>query len=118
MIRALNYTNRTADGYLADWLAIPESDAQVRATSNFGDKPLIVLSAGEHGMPAEMRATLEAQWLEFQKELASLSTNHSHRIYPQASHSSLLTSEKDAQLTTRAILDLVNAVRTDQPLAE
>ena len=47
-----------------------------------------------------------------QNELAALSTNSDHQLLPNASHS-MLTEDKDtAARSSRAINEVVNAVRT------
>ena len=51
-----------------------------------------------------------------QNELAALSTNSVHRLLPNATHS-MLTEDKDtAARSSRAITEVVNAVRTSTAL--
>lgn len=76
--------------------------------TDFGDKPLVVLTAG-----AETDATHNAA----QTKLATLSTNSSHRVVDGASHPGLIMDEQYAKVTTRAVLDVVASVRSAAPLA-
>jgi hypothetical protein len=80
----------------------------VRDTQSLGDKPLAVVSAGEQ----------PAGWLELQEELAVLSSNSVHRTVDGAKHESLLYNRRDAQVTSMAIVEVVEAVRNDQPLTQ
>ena len=52
-----------------------------------------------------------------QDELASLSTNIDHRLLANATHESLLENEATAAQSSDAILDVVNAIRTGNPIA-
>jgi len=47
-----------------------------------------------------------------------LSTNTSHRTVDGAAHAELVANQADATQTTKAILDVVAAVRSNEPLAE
>jgi len=100
----------------------PERDAQVRATGNLGDKPLVVLSAGDHshdfaaGVSPAARTRFERTWHNLQSELAALSTDSTHLVVEGAGHSTLQTDREDAQVTSAAILQVVEAVHTDRPL--
>jgi hypothetical protein len=76
--------------------------------TDFGDKPLIVLTAGADTDGAHNAA---------QEKLATLSTNSSHRVIEGASHPALILDQRYAQATTQAILDVVSSVRNSQPLA-
>ena len=65
-------------------------------------------------MTAEKDA--EGGWMAAQNELAALSTNSVHQVLPNASHS-MLTEDKDtAARSSRAINEVVNAVRTKTAL--
>ena len=76
--------------------------------TDFGDKPLVVLTAG-----AETDPTHDAA----QTKLATLSTDSSHRVVEGASHAGLIMDERYAKATTRAVLDVVASVRSAAPLA-
>src|SRR5829696_9164849 len=100
----------------------PERDAQVRATGDLGDKPLVVLSAGDHsrdfaaGVSPAGRTRFEHTWHTLQSELAALSTDSNHRVVEGAGHSTLQTDREDAQETIAALVRVVKAVRSDEPL--
>lgn len=88
-----------------EFRAILETSAQVRDTDGLGDKPLVVISAGE-STPGNFPASY---WLELQGELAALSPNSLHRVVEGATHESLLFEKHDAQVTSAAILKVVDA---------
>ncbi|MGZ4664171.1 MAG: alpha/beta fold hydrolase [Frankiaceae bacterium] len=81
---------------------------QGAALQNFGDKPLVVLTAGI-GSDATHQAA--------QNHLATLSTNSAHHIV-QAVHEDLITNERAAAETTQGILDAVQAVRSHAPVRQ
>jgi pimeloyl-ACP methyl ester carboxylesterase len=88
---------------------IPAALAQAQALQSLGSKPLIVVTA-----------PIDAQkgWLVLQVEMTKLSTNSVQRVIPNASHASLVLNKADAVASSQAILDVVTAVRTAQPLAQ
>jgi hypothetical protein len=51
-----------------------------------------------------------------QQELSALSPNSIHRVVEGATHESLLYDKGDSQVTSAAIEQVVDAVRTDRPL--
>jgi hypothetical protein len=56
-------------------------------------------------------------WTEQQDRLAALSTDSVHRVVNGASHEALVGEEAPAATTSQAILEVVSAVRTGQPLS-
>ena len=93
-----------------EFRATPETSAQVLlSTQSLGDKPLAVITAGEQQEPI---------WFELQEELAALSSDSVHRVVEGATHGSLLDDQRDAQVTSMAILEVVEAVRNGQPLMQ
>jgi hypothetical protein len=80
---------------------------QASALTSLNGKPLIVLTADEAAAD---------QWQSKQDHLATLSTNNLHR-HANATHASLLEDEADAAVASKAIHDVVVAVRTSRPLA-
>jgi pimeloyl-ACP methyl ester carboxylesterase len=106
-VEALNPSMRQVGTTADEFRATPETTAQARAADVPGDKSLAVVSAGKQS-PA---------WLELQDELATLSSESTHRVVEGASHTSLLDDRNDATATSAAILDVVEAVGDDQPLA-
>ena len=71
-----------------------------------GDKPLAVISPGQQS----------SSWLEMQDELVALSSESIHRVVDGATHESLLYDKGDSQVTSAAIEQVVDVVRTDRPL--
>ncbi len=106
LIEAFNSSTRHLSFTVEEFRATPETNAQVRATGSLGDKPLAVISAGEQS----------PSWLDMQEELAALSPDSIHRVVDGANHESLLYEKHDAQETSAAIVEVVEAVRNDQPL--
>jgi Ca2+-binding RTX toxin-like protein len=80
---------------------------QAASLEDFGDKPLIVLTAGSGH---------DAAWFAAQDDLASLLTNSAHRVIDGATHSDLILEEDAAAATSQAILDVVSSVRSAGPL--
>ena len=81
---------------------------QASALTSLNGKPLIVLTADE--------GVTDDQWQSKQDRMATLSTNSLHR-HANATHASLLDDEADAAVASKAIHDVVVAVRTSRPLA-
>jgi pimeloyl-ACP methyl ester carboxylesterase len=105
-IEAFNSSTQQVSTTAQEFRATLETSAQVRSTQSLGDKPLAVISAGEQS----------PGWLEMQDELAALSSNSIHRVVEGATHESLLYDKGDAQVTSAAIDQVVEAVRTDRSL--
>jgi pimeloyl-ACP methyl ester carboxylesterase len=105
-IEAFNSSTQQVTTTVEEFSATPETSAQVRSMGSLGETPLAVISAG----------TQSPSWLETQEELAALSSNSIHRIVEGATHESLLYDKGDSQLTSAAIEQVVEAVRTDRPL--
>src|SRR5215210_1177768 len=105
-IEAFNSSTQQVVTTVEEFRATPETNAQVRNAGSLGDKPLAVVSAGEQS----------PGWLEMQDELATLSPNSIHRVVEGATHESLLYDKGDAQVTSAAIEQVVEAARTGRPL--
>ena len=105
-IEAFNASTQHVVTTVEEFRATPETTAQARSAQSLGEKPLAVISAGAQ----------PSGWLEMQDELATLSPNSIHRVFEGATHVSLLYDEGDAQVTSAAIEQVVEAVRTDRPL--
>ena len=59
----------------------------------------------------------EPSWLKRQDKLATLTSSNSiHRVVEGATHESLLYDKGDAQVTSAAIEQVVEAARTGRPL--
>jgi hypothetical protein len=80
---------------------------QGQQVTSFGDKPLIVVTAGKDA---------QAGWLPLQDKMAQLSSNRVHRILPDVSHASLIEDHHDSGYASSAIIDVVHAVRSGAPL--
>jgi pimeloyl-ACP methyl ester carboxylesterase len=105
-IDALSPSTRQVSTTALELRATPQTTTQTRSLRSLGDKPLAVVSAG----------TQEPEWLDLQDDLATLSPNSIHRVVEGAKHTSVVYDRSDAQATSAAIVDVVQAVRKDQPL--
>jgi pimeloyl-ACP methyl ester carboxylesterase len=112
--RAWFASARSKDAYVAE-MGAPDRDAQVRATRTLGALPLVVLTAANHTAEfGAQAAEVEPLWLQMQTELAELSSNTRHVVVEGSTHSSL--QAKDAAVTSSAIEDVVQSVRSGQTL--
>lgn len=59
----------------------------------------------------------EGGWMAAQEELAALSTNSDHRVVADVTHAMVTENQTAAAQSSRAILDVVNSVRTGTPVA-
>ncbi|MDQ3827609.1 MAG: hypothetical protein M3325_18555, partial [Actinomycetota bacterium] len=109
---AFNYSTRQSATAAEEFGAIVVTSTQVRGTGSLGDKPLVVISAGER-TPGNFPASY---WLKLQDELATLSSNSLPRVLEGATHESLLFEKHDARETSAAIREVAGAARNDQPL--
>lgn len=105
--RAVWATARQARSALDEWVGAPDLMKQARALETLGARPLIVVTAAQDAQDG---------WMPLQNELARLSANSAHRVLPTTSHMSLVLNRADAALASRAILDVVGAVRTSAAL--
>ncbi len=80
--------------------SIPATLQEAQALTSFGDRPLIVVTAGSEQ---------QRGWIEASDQMAKMSTNSAHRVITQATHDSLISGD-DASTSSRAILDVVAAV--------
>jgi pimeloyl-ACP methyl ester carboxylesterase len=83
------------------------SMGQAASLTDFGDKPLVVLTAGDGS---------DATWTARHEDLAALSTNSVHRVIDGASHATMIADQGDSAATTQAVLDVVSSVRSEEPL--
>ena len=91
-----------------EYLQANASAGQAAALDDFGDKPLVILTAGSGS---------DADTIAAHDDLTALSTNSAHRLVDGATHESLILEQQDAAATTQAILDVVSSVRSREPLA-
>ena len=98
---------RQVRSFADELIESPAAMAQAKALTDLAGKPLAVVTAGRGHDDA---------WRSDQNDLATLSTNTTHRVVTGATHASLLEAEHDAEASSRAISDVVAAARTHQPL--
>jgi pimeloyl-ACP methyl ester carboxylesterase len=107
-VRASLATASNLRSTIDEYVQANASVQQAASLRDFGDKPLVVLTAGVGS---------DATHLAAQDHLATLSTDSVHRVIDGATHEDLVAAEKYAAATSRAILGVVSAVRTGGPLA-
>jgi pimeloyl-ACP methyl ester carboxylesterase len=107
--RASSATASSMRSTIDEYIQANASGEEAAALRSFDDKPLVVLTAGI-GSDATHSAA--------QNHLATLSTNSAHRTIAGASHEGLIGDEDGAAATTRAILDVVQAVRSHAPVRQ
>jgi len=107
-VKASTATAATLRSTLEEYARANASMVQAASLRDFSNKPLMVLSAGVGSA---------ADWPQKQERLAALSTDSVHRVVDGASHEALVGEETHAATTSRAILEVVSAVRTGQPLS-
>ena len=107
-LRASTATAATLRSTIEEYARANASMDEAASLRDFGDKPLMVLSAGVGSA---------ADWSQKQDRLAALSTDSVHRVVDGASHEGLVGDATHAATTSRAILEVVSAVRTGQPLS-
>jgi pimeloyl-ACP methyl ester carboxylesterase len=72
-------------------LDLVKSAAEAEASPGFGDRPLVVLTAGDRaavteGLPAPLAAELDSIWMELQTGLVGLSTKGRQHVVDGATH--------------------------------
>ena len=105
--RAFWATARQARSQHDEWAEAPRLMRQARALQSFNDRPLIVLTAARGAQDG---------WMPLQDAYAKLSSNSEHRILPNTAHADLNMNQGDAHESSRAIWDVVMAVRTGRSL--
>ena len=117
-ITALTASTTSMTTIAAELSAFPATAAQVRAASDLGDLPVVVLTSEDAyvAFSGELDVQANRVWKDLQTELAALSSNSVHREIAGTTHESLVNTERDAQATSTAIRQVVEAVRTGQPL--
>jgi pimeloyl-ACP methyl ester carboxylesterase len=107
-IRASAATPSNIQSTINEYVQANSSSRAAATLVSFADKPLVVLTA-EVGS--------DAAWMTAQEHLATLSSNHAHRVIDGANHAGLLFEEQGAAATTQAILDVVASTRNNEPLS-
>jgi hypothetical protein len=97
----------TAEGrqFVRDVKQMPAQLNRAAKLTSLGDHPLGVVTASNGSQPG---------WTAHQNDLAKLSTNSFHRTVAGSTHQSLIDDATDASASTRAIRDIVVAVRSEQ----
>jgi pimeloyl-ACP methyl ester carboxylesterase len=95
--------------FVDEFAVANSSMSEAGAFTDFGAKPLVVLTAGT-GSDADLIASHE--------RLAAMSTNSALRVVDDASHEELIADENDSTATSQAILDVVAAIRNATPLTK
>ncbi|HEX7461472.1 MAG TPA: alpha/beta fold hydrolase [Dermatophilaceae bacterium] len=80
---------------------------QSHALTTLGSKPLIVVTAVKDAQKG---------WMPLQNEMLTLSTNSVHRVIQNATHISLTEDKTESGISSQAVLDVVDAVRSGTPL--
>jgi pimeloyl-ACP methyl ester carboxylesterase len=115
----LNLQSKFARAAISELEAFPQSADEVRATGTLGDRPLVVLTAGQDAdgvqlqkgvSLAEARAFHQAWMNDLQVRLARLSTHGRHVVVPDSNHGIPL-ERPDA--VAAAIRDVCDEVRND-----
>jgi pimeloyl-ACP methyl ester carboxylesterase len=106
--RAFGSTASHNRSFRDELAALPGAMARAGSLETIGAKPLVVVTAEKDA---------QAGWLPLQDDLARLSTNSAHRVMADATHASLIEDEGYAAITSRAITDVVQSVRSHSPLA-
>jgi pimeloyl-ACP methyl ester carboxylesterase len=107
-VRAGTSTAADVRSIIDEYLEAGSSTREAGSLTDFGNKPLVVLTAGSGH---------DAAWQAKQNALAKLSTNSDHRVAAGAVHQALVDDERFAAITTQAILEDVAAVRSGGQLA-
>ena len=105
--RANSATAKHVASWLEETLQGSASSRQASSLTDLDGKPLIVLTA-DTGHDAKEQSA--------QDYMATLSTNSVHRVAHDTTHQSLLDDEADSAAASKAIHDVIVAVRTARPL--
>ncbi len=108
-VQAKLATSASLRSTVDEFLQASASEHEAASLTDFGDKPLVVLTAG---------AGSDAAWMAAQNKTVTLSTNSVHRVVQGASHPDLILKQADAAVTAQAINDVVSSVRSNQPLVK
>ena len=86
--------------------------AAARAAGDLGDRPLVVLSAGQMGDAGPEAAQYRTEWHQLHRELAALSRHGVHRVVPDATHLSLVLNQQHAQAVIAAVDEVAKEAAT------
>jgi hypothetical protein len=105
--RAFQSTPRDLRSTRDEFSEIRTAMKQANTLTTLGDRPLMVVTAQKDA---------EDGWAAAQNDLMKLSSHSVHRLVPTANHSMLTENRSAAAQSSRAINDVVEAVRTHSPL--
>jgi pimeloyl-ACP methyl ester carboxylesterase len=100
--RAAEATPRAASSFGDEFSRLDGILDAAGALSDLGDRPLVVVTAEAEALEG---------WLAQQDGLATLSTNVSHRVFPDLTHDSLIESVNGATAASEAIVAAAMSVR-------
>src|SRR5262245_61582002 len=101
-------TAKEMASFIDEYAVAGRSVSEAGELTDLQAKPLVVLTADRGSAPG---------WMAHQDQMATLSTNSLHHVVPGATHQSLLDNPDHAAVVSQAILDVVAAVRSGEPLA-
>ena len=110
-LKAYYSSRKVADHVKRLYDAFPAMLAQVRGAGDLGARPLVVVVGGAS---ENASGTLG----ELQDEEVGLSSNGAKRVVAGADHVSLVRKQEHAAETSKAIIEVVEAVRTGRTLAK
>jgi hypothetical protein len=90
-----------------EFAELPSSLKEASTLTTFGERPLIVVTAGKGQQQG---------WLPLQEKMTRLSTNSAHRVLPDTDHPGIVHERSGAAQASQAILDVVAAVRSGTPV--
>jgi pimeloyl-ACP methyl ester carboxylesterase len=105
--RATAATGTEMAGVLGEYGVASRSASEAGALRDLDAKPLVVLTAGEGSRPG---------WMGDQDQMARLSSDSVHRVERGATHAAFVDDPAHAAAVTRAVHDVVVALRTGSPL--
>jgi pimeloyl-ACP methyl ester carboxylesterase len=109
----LRSNNQAFDTYYAEGFPVRhELNEAAAAATDFGDLPIAILWSERSSLSAVDQAALD----EIQSEAAAYSSNSSTHLVEGTSHGSILGNEKYAQQVSDAILAVIDAAQTGEPL--
>ena len=106
--RLLGATANEMAAFIDEYAVASRSASEAGELTSLDGKPLIVLTAEKGNAPG---------WMRHQDAMAALSTNSLHDVVPGATHQSLVDNPTHAAVVSKAIVDVVEAIRTGAPLA-
>ncbi|WP_392545270.1 alpha/beta hydrolase [Oryzobacter telluris] len=106
-VRARYATPAAVRNVIEEYARASASTKEAASLRDLGDTPLMVLTAEIGSDP---------DWPQKQDHLATLSSDSVHRVVQGADHAGMVGDQAHAVTTGRAILEVVSAIRTGQPL--